>query len=47
MSDLIFNLRIYQWHFQVTRSWVPKISRNNYHKSPWPDGRIKLYEPVR
>ena len=42
MSNLIFNLRIGLWHFQIRRDWpFVAIQRNDYHEgklgksSPW------------
>lgn len=42
MSNLIFNLRIACWHFQIERDWPWfRVSFNDYHKgrlgkgSPW------------
>lgn len=29
MSDLIFNMRIYKYHFKITRNLTPKINVNN------------------
>lgn len=44
MSDLILNLRILEWHLQVTRKLRFRISRNSYHqKNNWPDGKWRLY----
>ena len=32
MSDLIINIRILMWHFQINNDWVCKVIYNPFHK---------------
>lgn len=43
MSDLIINIRIGLYHFQVSRTGRPRISRNDAHIG-YPYGFFGLYE---
>jgi len=43
MSDLVINIRIGLYHFQLTRSFKIRISRNAMHEG-YPFGRFKVYE---
>jgi len=47
MSDLWFNLRLWDYHIQAGRRewWRFQFSRNSYHReNNWPDGYISLYD---
>lgn len=36
MSNLIFNIALGNWHFQITRwPWRPRISLNRHVSNPW------------
>lgn len=43
MSDLIFNLRIYKWHIQISKNLKFKICANSYYEFK-SDPFIKLFE---
>lgn len=43
MSDLLVNIRIGLYHFQLARSFKVRISRNDFHKG-CPYGWFKVYE---
>lgn len=43
MSDTIINVRFGLYHLQLTKSWRPSISRNDFHRG-YPDGRFAIYE---
>lgn len=45
MSDLLINIRVGLYHFQLTRSFKVRISRNAMHEG-YPFGRFKVYEFV-
>jgi hypothetical protein len=45
MSNLIVNIRFFDWHFQVDDTWRPSVSRNSYHReNGWPDGRVRIHQ---
>lgn len=43
MSDLLINIRVGLYHFQLTRSFKASISRNAFHEG-CPHGWFKVYE---
>lgn len=43
MSDLLINIRLGVWHFQITRSLKVSVSRNARHEG-YPHGRFQVYE---
>jgi hypothetical protein len=45
MSDSIFNVRVFAWHFIISKSPLrARITYNNYHSdNDWPDGKFKIY----
>lgn len=45
MSDCLVNIRVLDWHFQLTRSLKIRVLNNGYHrKNNWPDGWFSVYE---
>ena len=46
MSNLFINIRIFDWHFQLTKNWIPSISNNKkYHsEAEWPHGKWCIYQ---
>ncbi len=42
MNDCLLNVRIRVWHFQITKDWKFRISRNEYHKGN-PEGSFAIY----
>lgn len=48
MSDKLINIRVFGWHFGVTRNWLPFLSYNSYHEEAgWPDGLFSIHKPTR
>lgn len=43
MSNLIINIRILMWHFQVSDNWKVKIEYNEYHRK-LEHGWFRCYE---
>ncbi|WP_156382264.1 MULTISPECIES: hypothetical protein [unclassified Aureimonas] len=43
MSDCLVNVRIGLFHFQLSKSWRLRFSRNDFHRG-YPDGRVAIYE---
>lgn len=31
MSNLIFNIRVYKWHFQISRRFKPSVLTNEHY----------------
>jgi len=45
MSDDLVNIRMWGIHFHLKRNFIPKMSRNGYHKAGgWPDGYFSVYD---
>ncbi len=43
MSDLIVNIRIAMWHFQITQDWKCSLKYNKTHKG-LKNGWFEVYE---
>lgn len=43
MGDLRVNIRIFYWHFQVSKKWKFRLHYNEYHKG-LPDGWFEVYD---
>jgi len=43
MSDLLINIRVGMTHFQLTRSFRVRVSRNECHRG-LPHGWLQVYE---
>ncbi|WP_158555079.1 hypothetical protein [Fulvimarina endophytica] len=43
MSDTIVNIRIGLYHFQNSKRWRPRWSKNAFHFG-YPEGRLAIYE---
>ena len=43
MSNCYVNIRFGCWHLQVTKSWRPRISYNDFHQG-WPEGFFAVYD---
>lgn len=46
MSDLYINIRIFDWHFQVSDKWKVRISNNadSHSRKNYPDGKFRVYQ---
>lgn len=45
MSDNLFNIRIWHWHLQLSRSGKFRLVRNTWHRDhDWPDGYFAVYD---
>ena len=45
MSDLVFNLMVFGWHFQITRRGRPSVTYNAMHRERGFDGgRVHIFQ---
>jgi len=46
MSNLYINIRILNWHFQLTNEWKFSISNNadSHGNKGYPDGYFSIYQ---
>lgn len=45
MSDPYINIRVFSWHFMLTKKFMPRITHNESHKiNQWDDGYFRVYE---